>query len=85
MATGSIELIHPSSTAKKDSVIARVMVATSLGEWVPTGASLAAVEVAVLTDVLTDDAEAAVEVAEASARDPTMSDEAIDAPPVVDA
>ena len=62
------------------------MVATSLGEWVPTGASLAAAEAAVLTDVLTDEAEAAVDVAEAPAwEDPAMSDEAIDAPPMVDA
>ena len=34
---GSIELIHPSSTARNDSVMARVIRVTSIAEWVPTG------------------------------------------------
>ena len=52
-------MIHPSSTAKKDSVIALVMAATSLGECVPVGASLGAADAAVLTDVFTDETDAA--------------------------
>ena len=52
-----MELIHPSSTDKKDCVIARMMAACSCGEWVPAGApSLATpTDAEVFTDVLTED------------------------------
>jgi hypothetical protein len=50
-----MELIQPSSTAKNDSVMARVIDATSDGECVPTGASRFITDAAVFTDVLTED------------------------------
>jgi hypothetical protein len=53
-----MELIHPSSTAKNDSVMALVMAVTSRGECVPIGASRFSAEAAVLTDVLTDETDA---------------------------
>ena len=76
-----MEFIHPSSTAKKDSVIALVIAATSLGEWVPVGASLGAADAAVLTDVFTDETEAtAPEDMDAALSDRGKSDDAMEAP-----
>lgn len=60
MATGSIELIQASSTARNDSVMARVIIATSLGLCVPTKSSRLEGEAVVFTDVLTDDTDASI-------------------------
>ena len=61
--------------------MALVMAATSLGEWVPIGASRAAGDAAVLTEVLTEDTEGAMEDTDGGATlgDRGMSGEAIDA------
>ena len=74
-------MIQPSSTARKDSVIAWVIAATSPGECVPIGASRAAADAAVFTDVLTEETEAAAEDTDAGAADLGKREDAIDAPP----
>ena len=61
--------------------MALVMEATSFGEWVPIGASRGAGEAAVLTEVLTEDTEGAMEETDGGATfgDRGIKGEAIDA------